>query len=48
MYLLPSDTPTMASQDPYTIKWGILATGGIAESTWLALDQVPGSNADPN
>ncbi len=44
----PFTIPTMASQSPYTIKWGILATGGIAESTSRAFDKVRHINADPN
>lgn len=31
----------MASFAPYTLKWGIMATGGIAESTPQPCNTVP-------
>lgn len=35
----------MASSTPYTLKWGIMATGGIAQSTATSDEALP---ADPS
>lgn len=35
----------MAAGNPYTVKWGIMATGGIAESQYLVFQShFKGSN----